>query len=115
MIDKWISEVKQQADPKQIGMILVHNGIVRATAKDGSDVRGINLSYDRQKLGNLIAQYTAKDGIEAVRVWINEGSLKPGDNIMYVLVAGRFRTDVLPAFESLISTIKKEIVKELEY
>ncbi|MCE5312417.1 MAG: molybdenum cofactor biosynthesis protein MoaE [Nitrospiraceae bacterium] len=115
MIDKWLTEVKQEAAPRDLGMILVHNGIVRATSKDGSDVRGIDLSYDKQKLNELVSQYQAKDGIAAVKAWINEGSLKPGDNIMYVLVAGRFRTDVLPAFESLISTIKKEVVKELEY
>ena len=33
---------------------------------------------------------------------------------MLVLVAGRFRTDVVPVFESLLSTIKGEIVNELE-
>jgi len=33
---------------------------------------------------------------------------------MLVLVAGRFRTDVLPVFESLIAKIKGEIVSEKE-
>jgi molybdopterin synthase catalytic subunit len=33
---------------------------------------------------------------------------------MRVLVAGRFRTDVLPVFESLLSVIKNEIVNERE-
>ena len=115
MIDAWIAEIKQQADPRELGMILVHNGLVRATSKDGNEVRGINLSTDNARLTELIREYSAKQGIEAVRAWINEGNLHIGDPIMYVLVAGRFRTDVLPAFESLIAAIKKEVVTEQEY
>ena len=49
-----------------------------------------------------------------MRAWINRGKLKVGDDIMFLLVAGRFRTDVLPVFESTLSTIKNKIVKESE-
>lgn len=115
MIDKWIAEIKQQADPEELGMILVHNGIVRATSKDGRVVEGMNLSVDQAMLQDLIKQYSSREGITAVKAWINEGALTIGDTIMFVLVAGRFRTDVLPAFESLISAIKKDVVREKEY
>jgi molybdopterin synthase catalytic subunit len=37
-----------------------------------------------------------------------------GDDIMNVCVAGRFRTDVLPVFQELLTTIKTEIVREEE-
>jgi molybdopterin synthase catalytic subunit len=33
---------------------------------------------------------------------------------MLLLVAGRFKTDVLPVFEELLSVIKSEIVTEEE-
>ena len=33
---------------------------------------------------------------------------------MLLLVAGRFRTDVLPVFDELLSVIKREIVTEEE-
>ena len=33
---------------------------------------------------------------------------------MLLLVAGRFRTDVLPVFEETLAIIKKEIVNEEE-
>ena len=33
---------------------------------------------------------------------------------MFLLVAGRFRTDVLPVFETTLSIIKNEIVMERE-
>lgn len=115
MIDKWIAEIRQQADPKELGMILVHNGIVRATSKDGRVVKGMDLSVDHSLLQDLVKQYCSCEGITAVKAWINQGTLAIGDSIMYVLVAGRFRTDVLPAFESLISAIKKDVVIEKEY
>ena len=41
--------------------------------------------------------------------------LKVGDDIMYVLVAGRLRTNVLPTFEELVSKIKREVVSEKEF
>ena len=33
---------------------------------------------------------------------------------MFLLVAGRFRTDVLPVFEELLTVIKSEVVTEEE-
>jgi len=55
-----------------------------------------------------------RDGIVEMKVWINEGELRIGDDIMYALVAGRFRTVVIPVLEELVSRIKKEIVAEKE-
>lgn len=114
MIEQWIAEVKQNSDPQELGMILIHNGIVRATSKDGKSVKGMHLSYDKAKLNSLMTEFGKRDGIVAIKTWINEGTLKVGDDIMYVLVAGRLRTDVLPTFEELISKIKREVVSEEE-
>jgi len=99
---------------KDLGMILVHNGIVRATSKDGKPVRGMHLSYDKKKLSHLLDELSKRDGIVEIKVWINEGLLKIGDDIMYAFVAGKFRTSVIPVLEELVSRIKKEIVSETE-
>ncbi len=114
MVEKWIQDIKATCTPDQLGMILVHNGIVRGITKDGRSVQGMVLSYDEKILEQTLARFRKMDGIAAVRVWINKGELQIGDDIMYVLVAGRFRTDVLPAFQDLIRTIKNEIIKEQE-
>jgi molybdopterin synthase catalytic subunit len=114
VVDQWIAEIKESSDPRDLGMILIHNGIVRATSKDGKSVKGMHLSYDREKLNSLLTEFREKDGIVAIKAWINEGTLKVGDDIMYVLIAGRLRTDVLPTFQELISKIKREIVSEKE-
>ena len=114
MISKWLEEIKRTANPEELGMVLVHNGIVRGTSKSGRLVRGMKLSYDEQKLSGLIPRFKARPGVVEVKAWINTGTLKVGDDIMYLLVAGRFKTDVLPVLEELLSMVKKEIVREEE-
>ena len=114
MINEWIKEIKGRCDPESLGMILVHNGVVRATSKEGKPVKGMKLSFDRAELSVCIDEMKKRDGIAEIKVWINEGILSIRDDIMYVLVAGRFRTDVLPVLQELLSKIKKEIVREEE-
>lgn len=114
MIDSWIREIKTNPQIKSAGMILIHNGIVRETSKDGKPVKGMILTYNKEKLEELINEIKRKEGIVDVRVWINEGNLTIGDDIMKVLVAGRLRTDVFPALQELVGRIKKEVVNEEE-
>jgi molybdopterin synthase catalytic subunit len=114
MIEAWIQEIKKKCNPEMLGMILIHNGIVRGTARDGKPVKAMKLSYDKRMLEDLLKTYKTKEGVADIRVWINEGDLQVGDDIMNVCVAGRFRTDVLPVFQELLTTIKKEIVREEE-
>ena len=114
MINQWIKEIKKESPADMLGMILCHNGIVRATSKKGAKVAAMNLSYDKEKLAAAVREFKKRDGIVDIRAWINEGHLKTGDDIMNVCVAGRFRKDVLPVFQELIFMIKTEIVKEQE-
>ena len=114
MVDKWLDEIKQRANPEDLGMIMVHNGIVRGTSKSGRPVQGMKLSYDQKRLNSVIPIFKQRTGVVEVKVWINSGNLKVGDNIMFLLVAGRFKTDVLPVFEELLFLIKNEIVTEEE-
>ena len=114
MIDTWIKEIKKECPPDILGMILLHNGIVRATAKNGGKVQSMNLSYDKTKLEDTVLEFKKREGIADIKAWINEGHLKIGDDIMNVCVAGRFRKDVLPVFQELITMIKTEIVSEEE-
>jgi molybdopterin synthase catalytic subunit len=114
MIDEWVKEIKENCDSESLGMILVHNGIVRGTAKDGKLVKGMKLSYDKDALESCVTRLKNREGIAAIKVWINSGILSIGDDIMYLLVAGRFRTDVLPVLEDLLSTVKNEIIHEEE-
>jgi molybdopterin synthase catalytic subunit len=114
VIEQWIEEIKEKCAPDTLGMILIHDGIVRATSKDGKKVQQMKVSYDHAKLEKTILEFKKKEGIADIRGWINNGVLQIGDDIMKICVAGRFRTDVLPVFQELLAIIKGDIVKEEE-
>lgn len=114
MVEEWMEEIRKSVSPDMLGMMLVHNGVVRASSKQGTAVKGMRLTYDRSLLAAAVDEAKRHEGIADIKVWINEGDLNVGDDIMYVLVAGRFRTDVLPVLQDLLSKIKGEIVREDE-
>lgn len=121
-IDKWFKEAKADPAALQEGMFLVHNGIVRQTPKvkvrqgfdDGSSVKGMKFAYDAAKVDASIAETYKMDGIFHVRVWLNEGELELGDDIMYVLIGGDIRPHVVDALQFLVGKIKSECVTEIE-
>lgn len=121
-IDEWLKEAKTESEALQEGMFLVHNGVVRKTPKakvrqgidDGSMVKGMEFAYDAAKVDAAIAETYKMDGIFHVRVWLNEGQLELGDDIMYVLIGGDIRPHVVDALQFLVEKIKSECVTEIE-
>jgi molybdopterin synthase catalytic subunit len=113
-LDAWLHEIKADCPPESLGMILFHSGLVRASSKKGERVEGMILSYDQNALDEAVRRFRLRDGIAGIRVWINEGTLAVGDDIMRLCVAGRYRADILPVFQELLSLIKSEIVREQE-
>ena len=121
-VDVWLKEAKQDESAAKIGMYLVHNGIVRRSAKakvrQGAEntkpVTGLVFSYDREKVDAAITETYQMDGIYYIRVWLNEGQLTVGDDIMYVLVGGDIRPHVVDALQALVGRIKSECVVETE-
>ncbi len=121
-IDVWLKESKADPSALQEGMYLVHNGVVRQSPKvkvrqgidDGSQVTGMTFGYDAQKVEAAIEETKKMEGIFHVRVWMNEGYLEVGDDIMYVLVGGDIRPHVIDALQFLVETIKTQCVTEIE-
>jgi len=95
-------------------MLLVHNGVVRGTTRDGVPVQGMDLSYDRARLDEVVAQVRAMPGVIAVRAWVNEGRLGVGDDIMYALVAADIREHAFDGLKELVRRIKTEVASEWE-
>lgn len=121
-MDAWLREAKAHPSAPKIGMYLTHNGVVRqdarAKVRDGDQnaapVTGMEFSYDREKLEQAIADTYRLEGVFYLRVWLNEGRLAVGDDIMYVLVGGDIRPHVLEALQYLVGRIKQECVMEKE-
>ncbi len=121
-IEEWLREVKADPAASQIGMFLVHNGVVRQTPKakvrqgldDGILVKGMEFSYDTKKVEDAIAETYKLDGIFYVKAWLNKGQLEVGDDIMYLLIGGDIRPHVVDALQFLVEKIKTECVTEIE-
>ncbi len=121
-MDAWLKEAKAHPSAPKIGMYLTHNGTVRETARaqvrwgatDSRPVTGMFFSYDREALDAVIAEAYRREGIYYIRVWLNEGELKVGDDIMYVLIGGDIRPRVVDALQYLVGRIKNECVTETE-
>ena len=71
-------------------------------------------SYDRAKVDAAVDEARRLPGIGYVRVWLNEGELSVGDDIMLVLIGGDIRPRVIDALQQLVGTIKNECVSEIE-
>ena len=120
--DAWIKEAKEDKSAPECGMYLFHNGIVRQSARakvrqgdiSASDVKGMVFSYDKEKVEEAVENTQNMPGIGYVRVWLNEGQLEVGDDIMLVLVGGDIRPHVVDALQSLVGELKNHCVKEEE-
>ena len=120
-VDQWLAEAKQSENADRCGMFLVHNGIVRATAKaqvrEGQEkpaVDKVEFSYDAAGVEAAIQEALGWDGVYYVKVWLNEGSLSVGESIMYVLIGADIRPRCIDALQKLVGKIKNELVVEKE-
>ena len=121
-IDQWLSEARADPSAADCGMYLTHNGVVRRSSRArvrggddrAGDVTGMVFGYDQEKVQQAVARARRMEGIGYVRVWLNEGELKVGDDIMLVLIGGDIRPHVVDALQTLVSTLKNECVSEQE-
>lgn len=121
-MDEWIREAKSDPKASEVGMYLFHNGTVRETPKakarggvdDGSSVVGMEFSFDAEKVERAVEETKQREGIFYVRAWLNEGTLDVGDDIMYVLIGGDIRPNVVDGLQFLVEKLKTECVTEIE-
>ena len=121
-LDQWLREAKTEKDAPLCGMYLAHNGTVRQTARalvrdraeDTAPVSGMHFAWDRDKVAAALEETRSLPGIYHVRLWLNEGNLDLGDDIMLVLVGGDIRPRVIDALQFLVGKIKNECVIEQE-
>ena len=121
-IDQWLAEAKVDPSAAQCGMYLTHNGVVRVTPKrqvregiEGlGEVSQVDFSYDAAGVDAAVAEALTWPGVYYVRVWLNEGVLKVGDSIMYVLIGADIRPHCVDALQKLVGKIKNDLVVERE-
>lgn len=115
-ISATIAQLKK--DPQfaqKVGMVLVHNGIVRGTSRqDGKAVTCVEVRPDHARIAELCREYEARPGIYKVLAEAASGRLTVGDDLLFIVVAGDFRENVKPVLAELLDRIKAEAVVKQE-
>ena len=72
------------------------------------------LSVDRERGGAGGKEARKVEGICYVKIWLNEGELQVGDDLMFVLVGADIRPNAEKAMQYLVGCIKETCVIETE-
>ncbi len=111
-----IARIKQHPDYSRVGMILCHNGVVRGSSRDGRKVTGLEVEVDRERLEAILAKYRGREGIVEILVEIVTGKvLAVGDDIMWLVVAGDVRENVIATLGAALDEIKTTVTRKREY
>ena len=111
-----LSRLKQEPGFKdQVGMVLIHNGVVRGCSRDGSTrVDSLQVLPDQNLIQNLRREYEARPGIFRIVVKAFQGTFEPGEDLLYIIVAGDIRENVQAVLSELLNRIKSEAVTKKE-
>jgi molybdopterin synthase catalytic subunit len=115
-IEPLIAAIKRHPDYRKVGMILCHNGVVRATSRDGRKVSGLRVTVDHDALGALVDEKMRTPGIVDIQVCIaEERDLAVGDDVMLLVVAGDIRETVISVLEETLDAIKTTVTHKTEF
>jgi len=115
-INELMNSIKAHPDFDKVGMILCHNGVVRATSRDGRKVSGLRVSVDHEKLDRIISEQKQSSGIIDIQVEIEENrDLEVGDDVMLLVVAGDIRENVIAVLTDTLNLIKSTVTDKTEY
>ncbi len=115
-ITGMVSEIRRHPEFNKAGMVLVHNGVVRATSRDGRRVKGLTVAVDHERLARILTEQKNRPGVIDIRVEIDaDRYLSVGDDVMLLAVAGDIRETVLSVLTDTLNLIKKTVTSKTEY
>ncbi len=115
-ISKTIAEMKKNpAFAENVGMVLVHNGVVRAwSRKTKEGVTSLEVTPDQEKVEAIRREFLQRPGIFEIVIEAQSGSFQPGDDLLFIIVAGDIRENVKPVLSELLDRIKSEAIVKKE-
>jgi molybdopterin synthase catalytic subunit len=113
---QMVADIKAHPEFSKAGMILAHNGVVRETTRDGRAVTGLEIEVDHDRLEQILAKERARPGILDIQVYIQENKpLKVGDDVMFLVVAGNIRENVIAALTDTLNQIKADVTRKTQF
>lgn len=115
-INQALADLKKEPGfTDNVGMMLVHNGIVRGwSRKDRAGVTSIEITPDYEKMEEIRQEIEARDGIFRAVCHANSGTMVPGDDVLFLIVAGDIRENVKSALADFLDRVKAEAVSKKE-
>jgi molybdopterin synthase catalytic subunit len=115
-IQTMLEQIKKHPDYHKAGMILCHNGVVRETSREGDEVTGLEITVDHDRLFRIISEQKKRPGIVEILIHINEGeSLKVGDDVMFLVVAGNIRENVIAVLTDTLNLVKSQVTTKKQF
>lgn len=106
---------KEPGFADNVGMVLIHNGVVRGWSRQNREtVVGIEITPDHEKIAQIAAEIEARPGIYRAIAHALEGPMQPGDDVLFLIVAGDIRENVKAALSDLLDRVKAEAVSKKE-
>lgn len=107
-ISRAIGELKKQPGfADKVGMVLVHNGVVRSwSRKDGRKVAALEVRPDLPAIEVIRQEFLKRPGIFAIVIEALAGRFGPGDDLLYIIVAGDVRENVKPVLAEVLDRVK---------
>lgn len=115
-ISKAIEKLKERPDfNENVGMILIHNGVVRNwSRKDHQEVGKLEVTPDMEKIESIRQEYLKSEGIYEIVIEARSGTFDPGDDLLFIIVAGDIRENIKPVLSDLLDRIKSEAITKKE-
>ncbi len=116
-ISKRIAEMKQQPGfNENVGMILIHNGTVRGWSRmdNKKEVVALEVTPDLEKIETIRQELLKREGIYDIVIEALTGRFLPGDDLLYMIVAGDIRENIKPALADLLDRVKAEAITKKE-
>lgn len=115
-ISEMIAAMKARPDYPGVGMILAHNGVVREASREGRRVTGLRVAVDHDRLATILTEQRARPGIADVQIEINEDKdLNVGDDVMFLVVAGDIRENVIGCLTDTINQVKATVTSKTQF
>lgn len=114
-LQAMVDDLKKRLDPAKVGMFACHNGVVRATSRDGAPAVALDIDCDPGAWERVLTEMRSRPGIAAVEAYLHTGRRQVGDDVLMVVVAGDIRENVFPVLEETVNRLKKEAVKKKEW
>lgn len=115
-IPSMLEQIKKHPDFSRAGMVLCHNGVVRATSREGKPVTGLTIQVDHDRLARILEEQKSTPGIVEILVHIEEGKhLAVGEDVMFLVVAGDIRETVIKTLTDTLNLIKSQVTQKTQF